>query len=80
MNANDLCSCGIGTPATAPNPNCERCCLVWLVHQTGLMRAAQKKFFKTRRGADLQESRRLESLVDRGVLRLSEIQSQQELF
>ena len=79
MNAHDLCSCG-HVPATAPNPECERCCLVWFAHQTGLMRSAQKKFFKTSRGDDLQESRRLESLVDKAFLRLNEIPSQKELF
>lgn len=79
MNANDLCSCG-SLPATEPNRECERCCLVWFAHKTSQMRAAQLKFFKTRIGSDMQEAKRLEKLVDAAIARLSEIPSQRELF
>lgn len=79
MNAETVCCCG-SVPAVNPNKDCERCCLVWFAHQTTLMRAAQIRFFKTRKGIDLQESKRLETLVDQAISRLSEIPAQQELF
>jgi len=79
MNATDLCACG-GLPATEPNRDCERCCLVWFAFKVDQMRAAQKQFFKTRRGEDLRESRRLEKLIDAAIVRLNKIPSQQELF
>ena len=79
MNANDLCSCG-SLPAESPNRDCERCCLVWFAYTTGQMRAAQLRFFKSRRGSDLQEAKRLEQIVDAAIGRLSHLPSQQELF
>jgi hypothetical protein len=44
------------------------------------MRAAQLRFFKSRRGSDLQEAKRLEQIVDAAIGRLSHLPSQQELF
>lgn len=37
------------------------------------MRAAQKKFFKSRSSFDLQESKRLEKIVDAEIKRVGEV-------
>ena len=79
MNPSDLCCCG-NVPSSAPNPDCERCCLVWFAYQVHKMRKAQTEFFKSRKRESLEESRRLEDVVDRAYLRLREVKSQQELF
>lgn len=79
MNGTDLCSCG-SVPATSPNKDCERCCLVWFAMTTKRMREAQKSFFKTRKASDMQTAKQLEKLIDAAIERLENIPSQQELF
>ena len=64
------CTCGTPHSDITPNPDCERCCLVWTVHQVKKMRASQASFFKTRDRADLEASKRLERVVDQAMVRL----------
>ena len=79
MTANG-CECGCESPSTDPNRDCERCCLVWTIAKVAEMRAAQKAFFKHRRGDDLQRSRELEKVVDKAINKLSQTEIQKELF
>ena len=79
MKPSDLCACG-RVPSSDPNPDCERCCLVWFAHKVGKMRESQKEFSKTRKQDALEKSRELEDLVDRSLKRLYELKSQMELF
>ena len=71
-DAQSLCCCG-RLPASDPNPDCERCCLVWVIHQVGKMRAAQK-------GKDRKKAIALEDVVDQSLKRLRNIKTQNEIF
>lgn len=79
MNPSDLCCCGF-VSGHDPNPDCERCRLVWYAYQTSKMRKAQIEFEKTGKRDALAEAKRLQDIVDRTWLRLREVPSQQELF
>jgi len=68
----DTCCCG-GT-ATKPNPECERCRLVYVVRATERMRSAQRQYHAGRSGELLRVALEAEKLVDRLISRLNEIQ------
>lgn len=70
--------CKCGASFDQPDPKCERCQLIWVVLTTQAMREAQREYFKTRAPEVLERSKQLESLVDRGIQRLT--QTQPELF
>ena len=73
------CVCG-SFPTTDPNPDCERCCLVWTVARMAELRAAQKEFFRTRKRDDLERAQKLERLVDQAIERLARANRQKYLF
>ena len=79
MNSNNLCICG-HIPASDPNPDCERCCLVWLVNRVEKLRATQSKYLKLKRPVDLKDAKRQGEIVDAAIVKLLEKESDQELF
>lgn len=70
------CECG-GT-GDRPNPDCERCRLVYFFRATVRMRTAQQAYFDAKPGcrtaAVLDESKKAERHVDKMIARLNEIQ------
>lgn len=58
------------------NPDCERCRFVWFINQTAHLRAAQKRYFQSRKAVDRQEARRMESLIDSALKRVAEVHEQ----
>ena len=79
MNPSDLCVCGF-VSGHDPNPDCERCRLVWFAYQAHRMLEAELAFEKSRKQKDLDEWKRRKDIVVRGYKRLREVPSQQELF
>jgi len=69
----DECECG--GSRSQPNRDCERCRLVYVLDRVVELRDAQKRFFrKPSDRTTLEECKRLESLVDRTIDRLRQVQ------
>lgn len=76
MAVANTCACG-GT-ADAPNPECERCRLVYFFRAAVRMREAQRAYFAGRKGDQLEAAQKAERHIDKLIARLDEIQP--ELF
>jgi hypothetical protein len=70
--------CDCGWKGDLPNPNCERCRLVYFFRQTVRMRTAQRAYFDApaggRTAAGLEEAKKAERWVDKMIARFTEIQ------
>ena len=62
------CQCGAHPPANV-NASCERCRLVYTVALAAATRDAQRRYFESRRGSDLERSMNLESALDETLKR-----------